>query len=236
MDIEFPNLKRQLKKSIENQEAWTKENILDGLKKFYKENGRYPVSFEIDTYEYLPSSKQIQRRFGGLIKLRMDLGLKIVNFGGGTYRSSQATEIGIRGGLTEREIENFLVEQLGEYFVHVEKPLYKFLNSRLDSKYRFKQRADFFIYTKNKPICIDVFFARDIKTLQRIVNIKEKKYSGLSVEVILLNWNNKTDITDESLIKLQNNKKNKLENNILLMNKDTFVEYIKKLEPIVLAK
>lgn len=52
---------------------WTKQDILIGLKYFYELYNRYPTSREIDAFEYLPSSRSIQRQFGGLISLRKDL-------------------------------------------------------------------------------------------------------------------------------------------------------------------
>ena len=53
---------------------WTTEKIKEGFDRFIKENGRLPKSIEIDELEYLPSRKLIERNFGGLEKLRGELG------------------------------------------------------------------------------------------------------------------------------------------------------------------
>ena len=72
--LKYPNLKKQLKQgdSTKGIDIWTKENILNGLRKFFDDTGRYPTATEIDQNEYLPSSRQIQRAFGGLRNLRKD--------------------------------------------------------------------------------------------------------------------------------------------------------------------
>ncbi|OHA45886.1 MAG: hypothetical protein A3A80_04405 [Candidatus Terrybacteria bacterium RIFCSPLOWO2_01_FULL_44_24] len=48
------------------EKYWDLEKIKQGFDLFYKENGRYPTTFDVDDYKYLPSSRQIQRNFGGL--------------------------------------------------------------------------------------------------------------------------------------------------------------------------
>ena len=68
-------------------EHWTLEKIREGFERFRVEHGRLPIAPEIDKLDYLPSSRQIQRKFGGLEKLRADLGYEDTHFGRGTYRS-----------------------------------------------------------------------------------------------------------------------------------------------------
>ncbi len=116
----YPNLKSQ-RSPAGPRLVWTKENILDGLTKFFDETNRYPTSFEIDANEFLPSSRQIQRSFGGLPKLRKELGLKISNYTKGRVRSDLAKALSKRGSMSERYFEKILVDKFGEYFVHVEK-------------------------------------------------------------------------------------------------------------------
>ncbi len=184
-----PNLKKQFKSGDvfdnHNSAIWTKENILAGLQKFYEEKGRYPVSYEVDEYEYLPSSKQIQRRFGGLIKLRNELGFEISNFSSGLARSTQATKIGVRGSLAEREVESILINHLGDYFVHVEKPLYKYFKKNLDISKKYKLRADFFIYAVDYKACIDVFFQEMLKLCKELLTLRRKNILGC---LFLLSW------------------------------------------------
>src|SRR3989338_1557654 len=106
----YPNLKIKLGEgenfiNRKQYQGWTKNNILDGLRKFYDDNKRYPTAIEIDAYDYLPTSRSIQRSFGGLIKLRTELGLKDVNFAAGEHRSQSARLIAKRGSSAEREME-----------------------------------------------------------------------------------------------------------------------------------
>jgi hypothetical protein len=65
--LKYPNLKKQIKAgdNFNKKEVWTKENLIDGFKKFFDEHQRYPIAEEIDDSEYLPSSRQIQRASGG---------------------------------------------------------------------------------------------------------------------------------------------------------------------------
>ena len=61
---------------------WDLNKIRYGLEEFYKLNKRYPLALEIDRYPLLPSSRQVQRKFGGLKELRRFLNDDIV---GQTY-------------------------------------------------------------------------------------------------------------------------------------------------------
>lgn len=175
----YPFLKKQLKMgenfllSNLNSAEWTKENILAGLQKFFDDSGRYPTAEEIDRYPYLPSSRQIQRRFGGLVQLRKDLNFAVSNYSIGAHRSQIASKVGIQGGKTEREMETTLVNYFGEYFVHVEKPLYNFFCNKAGFSLKFKQRADFLVYCDPKPFCVDVFYPRDFLVLKK--NYKHKR-------------------------------------------------------------
>ncbi|MES2971937.1 MAG: hypothetical protein V4702_06475 [Patescibacteria group bacterium] len=45
---------------------WTIEEIKAGFEAFVKDYGRYPTALEIDAYEFLPSSRSLQRSYGGL--------------------------------------------------------------------------------------------------------------------------------------------------------------------------
>ena len=54
-------------------EFWT-VNRKEGFERFVQENGRLPSAVEIDAIDYLPSSRLIQRKFGGLERLRGALG------------------------------------------------------------------------------------------------------------------------------------------------------------------
>ncbi len=56
------------------------------------------------------------------------------------------------------------------------------------------------------------------------------------IPVILVNWNGESNITDDAIIRIQKDKKRKLEENIILINKEKFIEYIKNLTPLKIAQ
>ncbi len=66
-----------------SNQKWTVNKIRDGFEKFYELHSRYPTAHDIDDFHLLPSSRQIQRKFGGLTNLRKVIGLEIVNYGRG---------------------------------------------------------------------------------------------------------------------------------------------------------
>ncbi len=144
---------------------WTLANIKAGFDKFILEEGRLPTAHEIDNTNFLPSSRQIQRGFGGLKRLRQDLGYEDIDFGSGENRSASATKSSIRGLKSEQELEIELIHQFGELYVHTEK------------RYgRQGSRLDFMVFTPEGNIGIDIFYPNTIRTLQSNVNIKIPKY------------------------------------------------------------
>ena len=154
---------------------WTKENIKEGFEKFYSEYGRLPIAPEIDKLDYLPSSRQIQRKFGGLEKLREALGYKDTNFGRGLYRSNLALKANKKGRETELELEKILRTKFKEVFVHTERI---FDNS--------KNRVDFYVYSPTGNFGIDIFFTDTMQDLQKNINIKIDKYQKFPNELYLV--------------------------------------------------
>jgi len=116
-------------------ELWTAEKIKDSLERFNCENGHYPTVTEIDQTSYLPSSRQIQRRFGGLKCFRKTSGYSITDFSSGKERSKIAGRSGKTGRSGEKIVEKMLVDHFGEEFVHIEKIWGQ-----------TKQRLDFYVY------------------------------------------------------------------------------------------
>jgi hypothetical protein len=161
------------------REIWTKDKIKEGFEKFFKENGRLPTALEIDKLDYLPSSRQIQRSFGGLEKLRADLGYENTHFGKGFHRSQIATKSNIRGRDSEIKLERVLKDKFGEVFVHTEKIFD-------DSK----NRADFYIYSPDFNFGIDIFYTENIHGLQGNINIKINKYKNFKDKLYFVVGNN----------------------------------------------
>lgn len=155
--------------------TWSLENIKIGFDKFIETNGRLPSADEVDMISYLPSSRQIQRRFGGLRTLRAQLGYEDVDFASGANRSNIQKSSRVRANQAEREFYKWLVNRFGEPFVHAEKEYGDIRN-----------RADFLVFAKNLTVGIDVFATITIRTLRKNVDIKAKKYTSFPNRLPLL--------------------------------------------------
>ena len=162
--------------------SWSTEKIKEGFERFKIENGRLPTAPEIDSLDYLPSSRQIQRKFGGLEKLRGLLGYQDTHFGKGAYRSSIANRSGIRGRDTELALEKILREKFVEVFVHTERIFD-------DSK----NRVDFYVYSPDGNFGIDVFYTGTMRDLQKNINLKIDKYLKFPGKLFLVVGNESFD-------------------------------------------
>lgn len=186
---------------------WTLEELKSGFEKFKEEYKRLPTSREIDKLSYLPTSRSIQRTFGGLEVVRKKLGYDIHHFGKGAYRSEIATTINAAGLKVEQYLEKFLVSMFGEPFVHTEK--------RIGT---YKQRVDFFVYNASRNFAIDVFLPKDMFSMASEINIKWKKYHDIDTEIIfVVSGNYPQDLVN----KIVRNRKNKLPKNITVQNIET---------------
>lgn len=198
---------------------WTEDKIKEGFNKFFQKHGRYPKVQEIDVFDSLPSSKQLQRRFGGVRVLREKLGLPILDYTKGEERSNMASIIGKRGVEAEKATRLILIEHFGEMFVHEQKPFNDYLG-----------RFDFFVYGKNKKFGVDVFFSSDYNSLVRCINQKERTYKNVDYDLILLQAN--PEISQDTINNFIIKKKRALKSNVVVLSYQGFREYIKKIEPI----
>src|SRR3989338_2682871 len=164
---------------VARKSQWTTERIKEGFEIFLKEKGRLPKSLEIDESDYLPSRKLIERNFGGLEKLRGELGYKDTHFGKGKFRSEIAHNANISGRNTEKSLEKLLKNKFGEVFVHTEKI---FDNT--------KNRVDFYIYSPSGNLGIDVFGTETMHNLQTNMSAKLIKYSGFLERLFFVLANN----------------------------------------------
>ena len=137
---------------------WTLEKIKDCFDKFLKENGRIPTAPEIDKIDCSPSSRTIQRSFGGLEKLRKEFGYSDLHFNKGHRRSTAVKEFNKRGRNIEIELEKELKNIFHEVFVHTEKIFD-------DSKVR----VDFYVYNKTNNFGVDVFYTDTMVNLLKIL-------------------------------------------------------------------
>lgn len=148
-----------------HKNEWTKESIKLAFEDFLTEHGRLPTAPEIDSSSHLPSSRQIQRKFGGLRVLRAELGYEDTDFGSGKSRSIMAAANNTRSINSERLLEKELISIFGELFVHTE----KFYGVG-------KNRVDFLIYTQDGNFGVDIFTTETKRDLQKNINIKVDKY------------------------------------------------------------
>jgi len=199
-----------------NKENWDLEKIKIGLQKYFKQYGHYPTADEMDHSNYLPSSRQIQRKFGGLVNLRKKIGLTISDYTKGTSRTNKLYKINPRGYEQEKNLELHLIKNFGEYFVHVEKKIPNLSNLRLD----------FFIYTREANIAVDVFYPETINLLKRIINIKRNKYQKYSGAFYFVCANR--DISQVLIDKYIKNKTNILPSNFHVLTLDNFDKEMNK--------
>jgi hypothetical protein len=201
------------KKSVGAQSKWSMDQIKAGLEHFKDLNGRYPSSREIDNFDYLPSARSIQRTHKGLVNLRTSLGFdeSMVNQTKGTIRSNKAKSTYANSVDHELEFYNYLISKIPEVRVHEHKILRP-----------GHVCCDFFIYTSNtKGFAIDIFYAQDLFTLQRIIPIKLKRYRGLRCKVYFVLVGNDS-IFQEEIDKMLNNRKTKLPEHIEVITEKVF--------------
>lgn len=195
------------------RDEWTVEKIKDGFERFKIENGRLPTAPEIDQLKYLPSSRQIQRRFGGLEKLRALLGYQDAHLGKGVFRSAIATKSNIRGRQSEIALEKVLRDKFGEVFVHTEKIFGD-----------HKIRVDFFIYCPEGNFGIDIFNTDTIKDLQKNTNLKIDKYLNFPFPLFFVVANEK--FKQKELDTYVATKKKLLPSNVKILTTPELLNYI----------
>lgn len=206
------------------KEAWTPELIRRGFELFYAEHGRYPTAHEIDAYEGLPSSRQLQRKYGGLPALRESLGLKgPTDFTKGEYRSKTALQINERGFKVERKVYDALVSRFGREFVHRE----YFFN---DDK---RTRTDFYVYADASNFMVDVFFPKDRFNLIGCLNSKLKTYKAVNhfikEKTIFLMMNEA--ITEQEITEILSRRKSPLAPNQSILTYRQFESFFRAIQP-----
>lgn len=207
-----------------NQKPWTLEELKSGFEHFYNKNNRYPTTPEIDAYQYLPSSRSVQRRFGGALELRKELGIAGQHdFRTGEHSSLRAELINKRAHEMEHSVYELLINQFGKEFVHRE---YFFTDDK-------RTRADFFVYGSGSGFCVDVFYPRDKHNLIGCLNSKLKKYQSEYMRqypIIYLQMN--SELPQDELDRIIKNKKNQLSKGEELMSLDSFKEFCRSRKPL----
>lgn len=208
---------RLQKSGVKKQKPWTLEEVQEGFEDFYEKNNRYPTATEIDKHPYLPSARQIERSFGGVVVIRKNLKHETQSdFRSGAHSSKRAFKINKRAHFTEKIVYDFLVKKFKKEFVHRE---YFFSDDK-------RTRADFFIYDKNGNFCVDVFYPSDKINLVGCLNSKLRKCEASHMKqypMIFLQMNE--EIPDSLLEKVTENKDKPLANNQHLMGWGTFKKF-----------
>lgn len=212
MESKYQNLQKKKLGFRANGQTWSLDNIKDGLEYFRDINGLYPTSKEIDNFDYLPSARSIQRTFGGLVKVRKQLGLDgPYDHTKGKTRSAKAQEADKRAKAYEEEFFNFLSGQFGEMRVHEHKVVRPGDVS-----------CDFFVYTTmNEGVVLDLFYAADLINVSKVVNIKYKKYLSVQFSVLFIVVGNE-NISQQEIDRMIENRKTPLPNFMRVLNERTF--------------
>ena len=165
----------------------------------------------------MPTSRLIQRNFGGIVKLREVLGLDTPkDYTKGSRRSVVAKDMYARSVEFEEQFYKYLISKIPEVRVHEHKILRP-----------GHVCCDFFVYNKlgTSGVAIDIFYAQDIFSLIRIINIKEKRYVNLPFSVYFVLIGNNL-ITQADIDLRMSNKKNQLFRNVMVVNESLFKDKI----------
>jgi len=197
------------------QNRWSEDELLGGFIKFKQEFGHFPSSSEIDSYNFLPSARSIQRSHGGLVFLKKRLLPEYLDehdLTKGSIRSNKAREADKRAKKYEEEFYEFLCKNFSSIAVHEQKRIRPGDVS-----------CDFYIYNDDSDgTVIDLFYAQDIKTMANVVNLKLKRYGVLSNKIILFVLVGNANIIQSEIENIIANKNIPLPENIKVMNEQHF--------------
>lgn len=194
------------------QQPWAKKELLAGLQHFQRLHGRFPTAQEIDSFPYLPSSRSIQRAYGGLVALRKELlPQEIANYTTGVHRSEKAHIAYTNSRNYEDTFYKYLIDNFAEIAVHEHKVIRPGSVS-----------SDFYIYlSPNTGIVVDIFYADSLRNLVNVVNIKLKRYVLISQETYLVVVGNEAIDAGELVAKM-GNKKHPLPRHISVLTEHEF--------------
>lgn len=171
---------------------WTIDVIEEGIIRYRQENGRYPIATDFDECPYLPSARQIQRKFGGMEKLRTSLGITETNYTKGDLRRSAYNKFSERSLDAEDRLEIALIEYFGEPYVHTQKRYYRLM----------KNRWDFFVYCRGAHFGIDIFTTGRKSYIMNNIRHKLSKYADVPKTIPIFFIVDSPVITDPDLDKI----------------------------------
>ncbi len=199
-----------------SQKPWSEDDLRKGFQKYFKLYNHYPTSHEIDTFEFLPSSKSIQRKFGGLIQLRKKLGLE-ADYRKGKHSTNRALLINKRASKLKKEVLEYLLSIFSSESLNQN---YPFTDDR-------RTRTDFYIYSKKANFSIDIFYPKDRKNFIGCLNSKMKTYKNTTINHLIIFLQMNDIISKEEIALLLLNKKNKLHKNQIVLTYGELKDFCK---------
>jgi hypothetical protein len=142
-------------------------NIQQKIEKFYQENQRYPLARDFDNTAYLPSARTIQRKYGGLVALKKDMGLTETDARTGTQRVDKAKAINERNNKIEAQFTKDLKNKMDVRNIH--HPYAPFDDSKINIDYLL------FHPTEKKAVGLELFYPEDRHSFYGCLNIKQHK-------------------------------------------------------------
>ena len=202
---------------------WDIDTIRAGIETYFAENAHYPTASEFDECPYLPTSRQIQRVYGGLPKLRETLGYTDTSYSKGEHRSSLARSGIERGTTAEEALEPILISLFGEAYVHTQKRYYK----------GTRNRYDFLIYAHDYTFAVDIFTTDRRLNIAKNVRHKIVKYSHAPKQLPIYFLVAGDMFTTEDAI-IATRSMTELENfpNMHILVESDFIKMIREIKPL----
>lgn len=216
-DLRMLNTYKTRKNKPNTRNVWNLENIKESVEKYKAMYQKYPSTLDFDKVDFLPSSRLIQRNYGGIVKLKQLLHLDdIHDFTKGEYRSKVASTMYKNAVDLEESFYNYLTSRMPEINIHEHKILRP-----------GHICCDFFVYTSaNSGFAIDIFYAGDLFNLSRIITNKAKRYSTLGTLPVFFVLVGNVEINQDHVDIMVNNKKDKLLPNIKVCTEEFFKDYV----------
>ncbi len=211
------NTYKTRKNKPNTRNVWNLENIKEGMEKYKIMYQKYPSTLDFDMVDFLPSSRLVQRNYRGIVKLKQLLHLDDVHdFTKGEYRSKVASAMYKNAVDQEEGFYNYLASKMPEIHIHEHKILRP-----------GHICCDFFVYTSaSHGFAIDIFYANDLFNLSRIITNKAKRYSTLGTLPVFFVLVGNSEINQEQVNIMVNNKKDKLLPSIRVYTDEFFKNYI----------
>lgn len=172
-------------------DPFTRNRVVSEIKKrvqmFIDETGREPSWQDFNSTPWLPSSRYIQRTFGGLKVLRSELGLSVTDYSSGKVRTKTAKAAMKRASRYEKQIYDALYEKHHDHktftkVVDREVPYQKY---DLEADVWSNVRSDIVIDDRqnNHVHFFDLFFAKDMPSLGGSLGCKRRKLQKTPVKL-----------------------------------------------------